>query len=90
MKIDGMTAGAIAFAGFAAWYVLRPAGKATTGSAAADQVYSLMTTQRHQVGGALGSNLDALGGGMGLMPGSLRTAGTSYGLQAPNAGFWAV
>lgn len=88
MKIDGLTAGAIAFAGFAAWYVLKPAGKATTGSAAADQVYNLMTTQRHEVGGALGSNLDYVGGGLRLVPGSVRTTGG--GLKAPNTGFWAV
>lgn len=90
MKIDGLTAGAIAFAGFAAWYVLKPAGKKSTGSAAADQVYSQMTTQRQEVGNAIGKNLDFMGGGLGLLPGSVRTSGNSLGLQGPNTGFWAI
>lgn len=89
MKIDAMTGGAIAFAAFAAWYVLKPA-KRTTGSAAADTVYNLMSTQRHEVGGALGSNLDYMNGGFGLLPKSSTTTQSSYGLQAPNTGFWAI
>lgn len=89
MKIDALTGGAIAFAAFAAWYVLKPA-KRTTGSPAADQVYNLMSTQRHEVGGALGSNLQYMGGGLGLLPSSVKTSTSSYGLQAPNTGFWAI
>lgn len=88
-KIDGLTAGAIAFAGFAAWYVLRPAGKQSTGSAAADQVYGQMTTQRKEVGAALGSNLDYMGGALGLLPGSM-SGGSGLGLKGPNTGFWAI
>jgi len=89
-KIDGLTAGAIAFAAFATWYVvLKPAGKKSTGSAAADQVYGQMTTQRHEVGAALGSNLDYMGGALGLLPGSM-SGGSGLGFKGPNTGFWAI
>ena len=88
-KIDGMTAAAVAFAGFAAWYALKGSGaKPSTGSAAADTVYGLMSTQRHDVGNNIGASIDYLGGASGLLPGSLTGSGSSYGLQAPKTGFW--
>lgn len=56
MKIDTLTAGAIAFAGFAAWYVLKkPAAAPAT---AAGTAFGMAADQRAQVGAATSQNLD--------------------------------
>lgn len=90
-KIDGITAGAIAFAAFSVWYVLKGKGaSAGTGNAGADQVYSMLTNQRRDVGNSIGANLNYLGGGQGLLPPAVQTQGGSYGFQAPVTGFWAT
>lgn len=75
-KIDGLTMGAIAFAGFAAWYVLRnrSAAATTTGNRNTDTLYALMGSQRQAVGNATGMNLSSMGGALGL--------------QGPISGFW--
>lgn len=59
MKIDAMTAGAVGFAAFAAWYVLKkPAAKSsTTGGQVA---INTATDQRRQVGDALSQNTKGL------------------------------
>lgn len=59
MKIDAMTAGAVGFAAFAAWYVLKkPAAKSSnTGGQLA---INTATDQRRQVGDALSQNTDYL------------------------------
>lgn len=79
MKIDTLTAGSIAFAGFALWYVFKPktaaAGSAASNDAAS--LYGTATAQRRAVGGALPqntaylfssdwANLASMGGGQGL------------------------
>jgi hypothetical protein len=80
MKMDAMTMGAVGFAAFAAWYVLKkPKATASTGS---DAAFAAATAQRRTVGENLyqnnlyfAENLPAMGGGQGLIP---------------STGFWAT
>lgn len=59
MKVDALTLGAVAFAGFAAYQFLKkPAQAGTTGDAGA--VYGMLSGQRQLVGGALTQNTDYL------------------------------
>jgi len=75
MKIDALTGGAIAFAAFAAWYVLRkPASTAGTSSADLNTLFGMNKSQRDEVGGALKQNTTAIG--------------SALGLQGPSSGFW--
>lgn len=62
MKIDAMTGGSIAFAAFAAWYVLRKqTGTRTgTGNANTDTLFGMNKSQRDEVGGALNQNTEQL------------------------------
>lgn len=78
IKIDAMTVGAVGFAAFAAWYVMRGGGSTTAvnkGTAASDTVFSKAKEQRNIIGDNTYQNLAYLGGGQGL---------------APSSGFWAV
>lgn len=59
MKVDALTLGAVAFAGFAAYQFLKkPATSASMSEAG--QVYGMLGTQRQMVGGALPQNTDYL------------------------------
>lgn len=90
-KIDALTMGAMAFAGFAVLYVLSNRKQSSTGNPDADAAYGAMTTQRQEVGAYLGMNLDFMNGGLGLLPSTSKTTTVgSYGLQAPAGGFWAI
>jgi hypothetical protein len=83
MKIDAMTAGAVGFAAFAAWYVLKKP-KASTGQSGTDTAYASATSQRRQVGSALTQNYDyLLSDNWGNLPGM----GGGQGLK-PSSGFW--
>lgn len=55
MKVDALTGGAIAFAAFAAWYVLRKPAT-TTGNADLNTLFGMNKSQRDEVGGALAQN----------------------------------
>lgn len=59
MKIDAMSAAAVAFAGFAAWAYLKPKAPA---KAAASDAFGMLKQQREQVGAATWQNLDYLSG----------------------------
>lgn len=56
MKIDAMTLGAIAFAGFAAYTALKPKTPAQQAKTAADIAFAQAKAQRVDVGGALWQN----------------------------------
>lgn len=88
-KIDGLTAGAVAFAAFAAWYVLRTPGQARAASSV-DSVYGVFKGQRREVGNNLGANLQSMGGALGLLPSDMNgiKAPGGLGLQGPAVGFW--
>jgi hypothetical protein len=73
MKIDALTGGAIAFAGFAAWYVLRKP-TTDTGNANVNTLFTMNKSQRDEVGGALAQNTAAVNQSLGLKP--------------PASGFW--
>lgn len=81
MKIDTMTAAAVAFAGFALYYVFKPktasAAAVSQPYADASSLYNTAAAQRQQVGSALSQNTDylfttewanlaSMGGGQGL------------------------
>jgi hypothetical protein len=88
-KIDGLTAGAVAFAAFAAWYVLRtPAQARATGSV--DSIYGVWKDQRRGVGNNLGANLDSMNGAFGMLPSEVNgiKAPGGLGFQGPSTGFW--
>jgi hypothetical protein len=59
MKIDAMSAGALAFAAFAAWAYLKPKTPTATGNTSA---MDLLKNQREQVGASLWQNADYLKG----------------------------
>lgn len=61
MKVDLMTAGAVAFAGFAAWYALRKSGTLPSLTGAQQTAYGMSTAQRQQSGAAIGQNTSYLG-----------------------------
>lgn len=71
MKIDAMTLGAVGFAAFAAFYVLKPK-PATAAQTAADIAFGAAKAQRQDVGASLWQNAT---GWMNLTPAQL----TSYG-----------
>lgn len=56
MKIDPMTLGALAFAGFAAWTVLKPKTQAEKSKTAADLALAQAKAQRNAVGAATWQN----------------------------------
>ena len=76
MKIDAMTGGAIAFAAFAAWYVMRKTTgtKTGTGNTNTDTLFGMNKSQRDEVGASLSQNTAAIG--------------SALGLQGPSSGFW--
>ncbi len=84
MKIDTLTGLSIAFAGFAAWYVLKP--KAATPTAGSDATFAMASSQRKQVGGATQQNFSYLDGWAAP---NLSRMGGAQGLQGPSSGFWA-
>lgn len=61
MKIDAMSAGALAFAAFAAYVYLKPNPKAPA-TAASGAALGMLSDQRQQVGAALWQNADYLKG----------------------------
>lgn len=62
MKIDALTVGAVAFAGFAAYQFLKRPATIAGAPNDASQVYGMLTGQRQQVGGAVKQNTDYLAG----------------------------
>lgn len=59
MKLDLMTAGAVGFAAFTAWYVLKKPATASTGAGANPAIASAVD-QRQQVGAGVAQNTNAL------------------------------
>lgn len=57
MKLDAMTIGAVGFAAFAAWYVLK---KPATSGIGVNPAITSATAQRRAVGDAIGQNTDYL------------------------------
>lgn len=76
MKIDAMTGAAVAFAAFAAWYVLKPKTAAARTASGADTAFSSLREQRNIIGAntwqstEYAGNLSTMGGGQGLQPSS--------------------
>lgn len=81
MKIDSMTLGAVGFAAFAAWFVLKPK---TAGAAPVNGLFGAAKSQRQQVGDALGLNTDYLN----TWDVSNASMGGGQGLKPPSVGFW--
>ena len=64
MKIDAMSAAAVGFAAFAAYYVLRRPSGAANSPTAAQQVFGMAAGQRQQSGQAMYMNTDWILNGM--------------------------
>lgn len=60
MKTDALTLGAVGFAAFAAWYVLRPKTTQAGPLSGTDAAYAMATSQRQQVGANTYQNTDYL------------------------------